>query len=201
MLLLAYRHGLRVSELVALRWEQVDLQVVSCMCAGGRTGWQQPIPSMALKCGRWWTLARAYPTMPYVFVSERQAPWVTRPVRKIVARAGEAAHLGLPVSTHTLRHATGFKLANDGHDTRIIQHYLGHKNIQHTVGYTVLAAERFQDCGLIETATGPIWAGEEGGWDSTRCWTKSWHSCGSEVGSPTAPSNANSSSTMPSLRT
>ena len=43
-----------------------------------------------------------------------------------------------------LRHACGYKLANDGRDTRAIQHYLGHKNIQHTVGYTALASDRFK---------------------------------------------------------
>jgi len=64
-------------------------------------------------------------------------------VRKIIARAGELAGLGFPVHPHMLRHACGFKLANDGHDTRAIQHYLGHKNIQHTVRYTDLAAGRF----------------------------------------------------------
>ena len=63
--------------------------------------------------------------------------------RKIVARAGIAAEIALPVHPHMLRHATGFKLANDGQDTRAIQHYLGHKNIQHTVAYTQLAADRF----------------------------------------------------------
>ena len=44
-----------------------------------------------------------------------------------------------------LRHATGHKLANEGQDTRAIQHYLGHVNIQHTVHYTNLAAGRFKD--------------------------------------------------------
>lgn len=62
---------------------------------------------------------------------------------KLVARAGVAAGLGMPIHPHMLRHATGFKLANDGQDTRAIQHYLGHKNIQHTVLYTRLAADRF----------------------------------------------------------
>ena len=66
-------------------------------------------------------------------------------MRKIVARAGEEAKIGLPVHPHMLRHSTGYKLANDGHDTRAIQHYLGHKNIQHTVRYTELASGRFKD--------------------------------------------------------
>ena len=63
--------------------------------------------------------------------------------RKMVARAGEAAHLPFPVHPHMLRHSTGYKLANDGHDTRALQHYLGHKNIQNTVRYTELSTARF----------------------------------------------------------
>ena len=82
---------------------------------------------------------------PYVFVTERNGPLTDSAVRQIVARAGKAAGLGLPVHPHMLRHSTGFKLANDGQDTRAIQHYLGHKNIQHTVQYTELSAERFKD--------------------------------------------------------
>lgn len=65
-------------------------------------------------------------------------------VRKIIARAGDRAQLGFPVHPHMLRHACGFKLANDGQDTRAIQHYLGHRNIQHTVRYTELSPERFK---------------------------------------------------------
>jgi len=65
--------------------------------------------------------------------------------RKILARTGIRAGFSLPVHPHMLRHSTGFKLANDGHDTRAIQHYLGHKNIQHTVIYTRMAPDRFKD--------------------------------------------------------
>ena len=67
----------------------------------------------------------------------------TAAVRKIIARAGKVAGLGFPVHPQMLRHACGYKLANDGHDTRAIQHYMGHKNIQHTVRYTELTADRF----------------------------------------------------------
>ena len=59
-----------------------------------------------------------------------------------MARAGEHAKLAFPVHPHMLRHACGYKLANEGHDTRALQHYLGHKNIQHTVRYTELASAR-----------------------------------------------------------
>lgn len=65
-------------------------------------------------------------------------------VRKMLARAGEEAELGFPVHPHMLRHACGYKLANDGHDTRALQHYLGHKNIAHTVRYTEMVPDRFK---------------------------------------------------------
>jgi type 1 fimbriae regulatory protein FimE len=65
-------------------------------------------------------------------------------VRKLVKRAGQNAGIDFSVHPHMLRHACGYKLANDGHDTRSVQHYLGHKNIQHTVRYTELAADRFK---------------------------------------------------------
>ena len=89
-------------------------------------------------------LQRDYPASPYVFTTERRGPLTDSAVRKIVARAGEAAKLGLPVYPHMLRHACGFKLANEGHDTRAIQHYLGHRNIQHTMRYTEMAPDRFK---------------------------------------------------------
>jgi type 1 fimbriae regulatory protein FimB/type 1 fimbriae regulatory protein FimE len=88
-------------------------------------------------------LARDYASSPYVFVTERGGPLTTSTVRKLVARAGEAAELGFPVHPHMLRHACGFKLANEGHDTRSIQQYLGRRNIQHTTRYTELDARRY----------------------------------------------------------
>ena len=63
---------------------------------------------------------------------------------RLIQRLGEAAKMPLPIHPHMLRHACGFKLANDGHDTRALQHYLGHKNIQHTVRYTELSPDRFR---------------------------------------------------------
>ena len=66
-------------------------------------------------------------------------------VRKMVKRAGEEAGIGFPCHPHMLRHSAGYKLANDQQDTRAIQHYMGHRNIQHTVRYTELAPDRFKD--------------------------------------------------------
>ena len=63
----------------------------------------------------------------------------------MITRAGRNADFDFPVHPHMLRHATGYKLANDGHDTCAIQQDVGHKNIQHTVRYTELRLNRFQD--------------------------------------------------------
>jgi type 1 fimbriae regulatory protein FimE len=144
LVLVAYRHALRVSELVALRWDQIDL-VGGLMHVNRRkngTPSTHPIRGPELRALR--RLRRDYPGC-YVFSGERHGPLTDSGVRKIVARAGLAAEIEFPVHPHMLRHAAGYKLANDGQDTRAIQHYLGHKNISHTVRYTELSPERFKD--------------------------------------------------------
>jgi type 1 fimbriae regulatory protein FimB/type 1 fimbriae regulatory protein FimE len=145
LILIAYRHGLRVSELVALRWDQVDLAQGLVHIARRKNGMPSvhPLRSPELRALR--RLQRDYPETPYVFVSERKAPLTPDTVRKIVTRAGQQARIEFPIHPHMLRHATGYKLANDGQDTRAIQHYLGHRNIQHTTRYTELAPDRFKD--------------------------------------------------------
>lgn len=144
LLLIAYRHGLRVAEVVALRWDQIDrnqgLLHVNRVKKGVPS--THPLRGPELRALRW--LQREYQG-PYVFSTERGGPMTTATVRKIVARAGELAKLPFPVHPHMLRHACGYKLANEGHDTRALQHYLGHKNIQHTVRYTELAPARFKN--------------------------------------------------------
>ena len=78
-------------------------------------------------------------------ITERGGPATTAGFLKTIARIGEAARLPFPIHPHMLRHSTGYKLANDGHDTRALQHYMGHKNIMHTVRYTEMAPDRFKD--------------------------------------------------------
>lgn len=145
LILLAYRHGLRVTELVSLRWEQVDLKQglihVNRLKQGNPS--VHPVRGPELRALR--RLQRDYPMLRYVFGSERKAPLTDDAIRKIVSRAGKEASLPFTVHPHMLRHACGYKLAQDGQDTRAIQHYLGHKNIQHTVRYTQLSPDRFKD--------------------------------------------------------
>lgn len=143
LVLLAYRHGLRVSELVGLRWDQVDLKQGLLHVARRKNGTPSTHPLRGPEIRALRRLERDYPETQYVFVSERKGPMTPSNVRKMIARAGTAARIPFPVHPHMLRHACGFKLANDGQDTRAVQHYLGHRNIQHTVRYTELAAGRF----------------------------------------------------------
>jgi len=145
VILIAYRHGLRVSELVSLRWDQVDLAQGLLYVRRVKNGnaSTHPLHGPELRALR--RIQRDYPSSPYIFCTERKGPMTDSTVRKMVARAGVAAGIPFPVHPHMLRHAAGFKLANDGQDTRAIQHYLGHRNITHTVRYTELSPERFKD--------------------------------------------------------
>jgi type 1 fimbriae regulatory protein FimB/type 1 fimbriae regulatory protein FimE len=143
MVLLAYRHGLRAAELIDLRWEQVDLENAILHVRRLKNGSPatHPLTGRELRALR--RLQRETKS-PFVFVSERGTPFSKRGFQAIVERAGKAAGFEMKLHPHMLRHACGFKLANDGTDTRTIQAYLGHKSIQHTVRYTELAPTRFK---------------------------------------------------------
>jgi type 1 fimbriae regulatory protein FimB/type 1 fimbriae regulatory protein FimE len=146
MILVAYRHGLRASELVDLHWDQIDFASGTLHVRRLKQGVPSthPIRGDELRALR--RLQREQePKSPFVFTSERGAPFATAGFARMVERAGEAAKLGFKAHPHMLRHACGFKLANDGHDTRSLQHWLGHRNIQHTVRYTELSPARFKD--------------------------------------------------------
>ena len=132
MIMLAYRHGLRVSELVSLRWEQVDLQQGLLHVRRRKNGMCSTHPLRGPEIRALRQVLREYPETPYLFVTEHKGPMTDSTFRKRVARAGSDAQLGMPIHPHMLRHSTGYKLANDRQDTRAIQHHLGHKNIQHT---------------------------------------------------------------------
>ena len=146
MILVAYRHGLRVSELTDLRWDQIDFDHATLAVRRAKKGSPSthPIRGDELRALR--RLQREQdPKSPFVFTSERGAPFTTAGFARMVERAGVAAELGFKAHPHMLRHACGFALANKGHDTRSLQAYLGHKNIQHTVRYTELSPDRFKD--------------------------------------------------------
>jgi type 1 fimbriae regulatory protein FimB/type 1 fimbriae regulatory protein FimE len=146
MILVGYRHGLRASELTDLRWDQVDFANANMHVRRVKQGSPSthPIRGDELRALR--RLQREQdPKSPFVFTSERGSPFTTAGFARMLDRAGVEAGLGFKPHPHMLRHACGFALANKGHDTRALQAYLGHKNIQHTVRYTELAPTRFKD--------------------------------------------------------
>lgn len=143
LILIGFRHGFRAGELVALKWEQVDLSAGMLHVRRSKRGTPSTHPLSRVELAALKKLPR-HPS-GFVFVSERGAPLSTSAFAKIVERAGDDAEIGMPIHPHMLRHACGYFLANQGHDTRAIQAYLGHKNIQHTVKYTELAPHRFKD--------------------------------------------------------
>jgi type 1 fimbriae regulatory protein FimB/type 1 fimbriae regulatory protein FimE len=145
MILLAYRHGLRASELVDLRWEQIDLEAALLHVRRVKAGTPatHPLTGRELRALR--RLQRDQkPKSPFVFINERRVPFTNRGFQMLVERAGRKAKLEFKAHPHMLRHGCGYKLANEGVDTRTIQSYLGHKSIQHTVRYTELAPTRFK---------------------------------------------------------
>jgi integrase len=144
-ILIAYRHGLRASELVALRWDDIELATGRMHVRRAKSGSASVHPIGAKEGRALRKLQReASITSPYVFVSERGSPLSVAGYQRMIARAGEAARFGFLVHSHMLRHSCGYKLANDGQDTRAIQHYLGHRSIASTVRYTALAPDRFK---------------------------------------------------------
>jgi site-specific recombinase XerD len=146
MILVAYRHGLRVSELVDLRWDQVDFRTANLHVRRVKPGTPSTHPILGDELRALRRLQREQePRSACVFTSERGAPFSTAGFARMVERAGAEAKLGFKVHPHMLRHACGYALANRGHDTRALQAYLGHKNIQHTVRYTELSPTRFKE--------------------------------------------------------
>src|SRR5262249_7584709 len=125
MILLAYQHGLRAAEVVDLRWDQVDLgRNAALHVRRVKQGMPAVHPMQGDEMRALRSLKR-YVKSPFVFTSERGAPFSTAGFAKMVARAGIVARLGFKAHPHMLRHACGYALANAGHDTRALQAYLG----------------------------------------------------------------------------
>jgi integrase len=144
LILICFRHGLRASEVCELQWSDVEFETGTLhlrRAKGGSTG-THPLLGDELRALR--ALKREAKS-PFIFVSERGAPFTVSGLQKMVERAGIEAKLPFKVHPHMLRHATGYALANKGTDTRTLQAYLGHRSIQSTVRYTELAPGRFKN--------------------------------------------------------
>ena len=148
LLLLMFRHGLRVSEACGLRLSQVDIESRVLHVARLKHGLSttHPLRANEIKVIKTWLAERARmkPETDAFFISERRRPLSRKTAWLAIRTYGELAGLPVEAHPHMLRHACGFALADQGADTRLIQDYLGHRNIQHTVKYTATNPARFE---------------------------------------------------------
>jgi integrase len=144
LLLMVYRHGLRVSEAIGLRRKDVNLERARLWVERlkGSLSVEHPIAGDELRAIRKY-LANREDKLPWLFISERGAPLTRHAVNYLIAAAGEKAGLG-HVHPHMLRHSCGYALADKGTDLRTMQDYLGHRDPAMTVRYTRVAARRFE---------------------------------------------------------
>ena len=148
LLLMMFRHGLRVSEACGLRMAQVDIDSrvlhVERLKKGLST--THPLRPDELRAIKAWLVERKRlkPEGDAFFVSERRTPLSRKTAWVAIREYGKKASLAVPAHPHMLRHGCGFALADQGADTRLIQDFLGHRNIQHTVMYTATNPARFE---------------------------------------------------------
>jgi type 1 fimbriae regulatory protein FimB/type 1 fimbriae regulatory protein FimE len=146
LILTAFRHGLRASEICDLEWSQVEFgRLASLHVRRVKNGKPSVHPLRGDEIRMLRELRRQFPDSGYVFVTERGGPFVAEAVNQLIKRIGRRAGFAFPIHAHMLRHACGYALANAGHDTRALQDWLGHRSIQHTVRYTELSPTRFRD--------------------------------------------------------
>ena len=146
--LLCFIHGFRASEICRLRISDIDLRSKCIYIHRLKKGFSTTHPLLnkeiqALK--RWLDIRDEYPqsTSEWLFLSRKGNPLSRQQFYQIISASGDQAGLPLEIHPHMLRHSCGFALANMGIDTRLIQDYLGHRNIRHTVWYTASNAGRF----------------------------------------------------------
>jgi site-specific recombinase XerD len=146
LILMAFRHALRVSELVDVKLEQIDLKAATIHITRAKNG----TPGIHGLQGDELRLIRALvrenpPHSTFLFLSERKGPMSIDAVQKLIERLGVTAGLKFPIHVHMLRHSAGYALAGRGVDTRTLQSFMGHKAISNTVIYTAVADKRIRN--------------------------------------------------------
>ena len=150
LILITYRHALRVSEIAALRWDQINFQDNELYVSRlkGSVDGVHPLTKIEIKALRKLSVENAKTcNSPYVFLSSRRGALHPRTIWGIIRRAGEVANLPFSIHPHMLRHACGHYLVSkkgkDAVNIRTIQGYFGHANIQNTAMYTALSASAY----------------------------------------------------------
>ena len=144
MILIGFRHGLRVSELCSLQWSSIEFETGTVYVRRAKGGQEATHPLLGDELRALRELKRQSAS-PFVFASERGGPFTPSGFAKLLARAGDEAGISFKVHPHMLRHACGYALANKGLDTRTLQAYLGHRSINSTTRYAALAPGRFKN--------------------------------------------------------
>lgn len=149
MVLMAYRHGLRVGELVRFRLDDMDIEAgrVFVRRQKGSMSTSHPMAGDEIRAARAWLRLRssfAHKASNFLFVSERGDSMIRQSFSYLCREIGKRMKPPMHVHPHMLRHSCGYALANMGKDTRLIQDYLGHKEIKNTEIYTRTTAKRFE---------------------------------------------------------
>jgi type 1 fimbriae regulatory protein FimB len=144
LMLMMYRHGLRVSEVVDLRRGDANLGQARLWVRRLKNGLsvEHPIPGDELRFIRRY-LGNRTDRLPWLFLSERGQPLSRKTVYYLVSTAAQSAGLE-KAHPHTLRHSCGYHLAGKGTDLRTMQDYLGHRDPRHTVHYSRISGRRFE---------------------------------------------------------
>ncbi len=149
LIYMCFIHGFRVSEVCRLRVSDMDLEEGSILIRRMKNGFstRHPLLGNENRAIRAWLKVRS--RLPgaesdWLFLSRQGKPISRQRIYQLIRLSGEQAQLPVASHPHMLRHACGFALADRGVDTRLIQDYLGHRNIRHTVRYTASNAERFE---------------------------------------------------------
>ncbi len=148
LLLIGFLHGFRVSELAHLTLGDIDLtqnRIYVRRLKGGLSTLQPLHPTEVIAIQRWLDKRRLFAAAeePWLFLSQKHQPLSRSQIFRLITKYGQLANLSVNVHPHMLRHACGYALADLGRDTRLIQDYLGHRNISHTVIYTASNQKRF----------------------------------------------------------
>lgn len=149
LILLGFRHGMRISELLDLRIHDLDVSGGRVSIRRLKNGFSTIHPLMPDECQAievWLGLRLKWvneDTQGAIFISRNGTRLCRQHAWRLIREAGKRAGTQVSVHPHMLRHACGFELAERGADTRLIQDYLGHRNIRHTVRYTASNAGRF----------------------------------------------------------
>jgi type 1 fimbriae regulatory protein FimB/type 1 fimbriae regulatory protein FimE len=146
LITVAYRHGLRAVEAAQLEWSQVQFgRSASLHVRRAKSGKPSVHPIRGDELRMLTALRKENGDSDFVFTTERGTPFTPDAINRHLKNIGARAGLSLPIHFHMLRHSCGYKLANDGVDTRAIQDWLGHASITHTTRYTALSPARFKD--------------------------------------------------------